>query len=408
MATYWIKFTKDALTDIEPPEKSKDTYRDTENKRLALRVTKNGVKSFYLVRKAGRRVEWVFLGRFPEMPVAVARKRCEALNAEFVSGSNPAEKRRQERQQRRSEPTLGYVWKLYRKAYIEGKTKGGGRSPKTLDSQWTVWLSRWENKRLPAITDSMVESLRDEIGGKRSTTTANKIIAFGRALYNFAARSKRIKYAGPDPFKLVDKFPEKEARKARLRKSQVPKFFAALATVSEDMQDFFQLCLFVGARAGNIRAMRWRDLDTEEGVWHIPHSKAGSYEASLPEPALAILSKRRRKVPHDCEWVFPARSRSGHLESYRKAWLRVCKAAGIEELRLHDQRRTLSSWAQEAGAAVALVQAQLGHRDAVTTLKHYTQFASKERRTVIDEAVKAIIEASEKTQDDGAGAGTVH
>src|SRR5690606_32607996 len=104
----------------------------------------------------------------------------------------------------------------------------GGRSLRTMDSQWRVWLAPWKDKRLPAITDEMVERLRDRIRDTRSSTTANKIVGFGRALYNFAAKSKQVKYKGPNPFAAVEKLPERRARRARLKRSQVPAFFAAL------------------------------------------------------------------------------------------------------------------------------------------------------------------------------------
>jgi integrase len=292
---------------------------------------------------------------------------------------------------------LGTLWELYKAAYQSGATRGGGRSVKTLESQWRVWLQRWESKRLTAISDRMVETLRDDIRTRRSTTLANKIIVHGRAMYAFAARSRRIKYTGVNPFALVDKFPEKRSRKQRLKQSDIEKFFAALETVTPGMRDFFLCCLFIGARAGNVKTMRWQDLDLDGGVWFIPMTKSGEpHEVSLAEPVIELL--RIRKTSDSDTWVFPAESESGHLETYRKAWLHVCEAAGIKNLRVHDLRRTLSSWAQEAKVSVALVQAQLGHLDPKTTLKHYTTIAGSARRTAVDDTVRAMMQAAKVTK----------
>lgn len=389
-----FEFSNDTIEALPAAEPGKRIQaRDTRMSRLYVRVTDTGYKSFYYVRKVAGRTEWLRLGAFPEMKVGVARSAAEREGAKFVGGENPAEERRKARAESGSTPTLGGLWKVYKAAYSSGATRGGGRSPKTLNSQWNVWLSRWEGRKIDSITDRMVEVLRDEIRDKRSAVMANKILRHGSAMYSFAARSKRIKYAGINPFALVEKFPEKRSRKQRLKQADVARFFAGLETASPAMRDLFLCCLFIGARSGNVKAMRWEDLDLEGGVWTIPITKTGdSHEVSLAEPVVEILKERQKSVSG--EWVFPARSKSGHIESYRKAWIAVCKKAGIRELRVHDLRRTLSSWAQEAKVSVALVQAQLGHLDPKTTLKHYTSIAGSERRSAVDQTVRAIMEAA--------------
>src|SRR5262249_22306163 len=64
---------------------------------------------------------------------------------------------------------------------------------------------------------------------------------------------------------------------------------------------------------------------------------------------------------------FPTDTSSGHLEDPRKAWRRVCQAAKLPELRLHDLRRSFGSWQTSAGAGLPIVGATLGHRSVQAT-----------------------------------------
>ena len=176
------------------------------------------------------------------------------------------------------------------------------------------------------------------------------------------------------------------------------------------IQHTFLCCLLIGARAGNIKTMRWVDLDLDGGIWTIPATKGGSsMEVALPTPVVTLLETRlkaaRRAVEdlrteqhdggqHLSPYVFATSSRTGHLIEYKKAWEQVCATAGLSDLRVHDLRRTLSSFAQESGAGISVVAAQLGHSDAETTLRHYTAVGTVVHRPAMDTTAQAILQAA--------------
>ena len=101
MAT--IRFGKMALQKLElPPVGGRLTIYDEKVPKLALRVTHNGTKTFYVVKRAGSSMAWVKLGVFPEMTVEKAQAEAERILGEFASGANPAQARRAFK----AEPTL--------------------------------------------------------------------------------------------------------------------------------------------------------------------------------------------------------------------------------------------------------------------------------------------------------------
>jgi len=52
-----------------------------------------------------------------------------------------------------------------------------------------------------------------------------------------------------------------------------------------------------------------------------------------------------------------------HLKNLRPAWVRVRTAACLEDVTLHDLRRTVGSWLVREGSSLHLVGAVLNHKD---------------------------------------------
>ncbi len=50
-----------------------------------------------------------------------------------------------------------------------------------------------------------------------------------------------------------------------------------------------------------------------------------------------------------------------------KPWKRIRKKAGLQDVRVHDLRRTLGSWLVAAGASLALIGKALNHSNVSTT-----------------------------------------
>ena len=67
-------------------------------------------------------------------------------------------------------------------------------------------------------------------------------------------------------------------------------------------------------------------------------------------------------------WVFPSTSsKSGHYEEPKKAWKKLLENAQIENLRLHDLRRTLGSYQAIAASSLQIIGKSLGHKSIMAT-----------------------------------------
>ena len=143
----------------------------------------------------------------------------------------------------------------------------------------------------------------------------------------------------------------------------MPRFFKALEEESNrNLADFFMLGILTGARKGNLLTMRWQDINFDQSTWRIPETKNGSSHLVPLSPEAVNLLQERFKLKEN-DWVFPSiTSKSGHLEEPKSAWKRVLKKAELQDLRLHDLRRTLGSWQAATGENSYFIGKSLGHK----------------------------------------------
>jgi integrase len=125
-------------------------------------------------------------------------------------------------------------------------------------------------------------------------------------------------------------------------------------------------------RVGNIQEMRWNEVSFSLGTWLIPDPKNGEpHTVSLSKAALEVLQERHDNRENLSPYVFPG----GNLQNggitpdkpireYKKAWAVIVKQAGIENLRVHDIRRTMGSYLAMDGNSSGLIMETLGHKSS--------------------------------------------
>jgi integrase len=203
-------------------------------------------------------------------------------------------------------------------------------------------------------------------------------------------------YSGGNPAGSVTPFPE-EARVRILQMHEFKKFFEALEDEQDDIRDFIMISLLTGARKSNVLSMRWADIDRKGGMWVIPGTETKNRQVhAIPLTAseLEILERRwqaRKKNELRNEFVFPGTGSTGHLVEPKRAWKSLLKRAGIEDLHVHDLRRSMASWMANAGANVALIQSALNHKDIKTTLAVYTHTVKDAERSAREKAHELML-----------------
>jgi integrase len=355
-----FKFTKPAVAALPAAEPGKRLeYQDTEQPGLRLRVSATGAKSYLvLARVKGGALERITIGRADKLTPENARTQAKQIVAKLALGESYAAADRALRGEMRFSDLFT--------AYIENHSMRV-RSRVEYEGLHRRHIEPALGKlRLSAVTHEKIIALHRGItkpqdGAAGAPTTANRCVALIKAVFNWAKTHGF--WTGANPAESIQKNKE-NSRRRYLQATELARFFEAVQETAEPAKSFFMLALLTGARRSNVLGMRWRDIDMDEALWHIPalSAKAGEeMDIPLTPEAMAVLKQRQLDVGAS-EWVFPADSKSGHYEEPKRAWATLQKRAALEDLRIHDLRRTMGSWLVRTGANTAINAKALGHK----------------------------------------------
>lgn len=385
-----LKFTKSLLSKLSVPEVGKrETIYDTEVPKLALRMTHTGVRAFYVIKRAGGSMAWIKLGVFPDMTVEQARKEAGIVLGEFAHGANPAAVKRAIK----AELTFSEAFDQF----LAGKRKrdGTGLSDKTkrdYQDLLRLHMGAIKSKKLSAVERSEVKAIHARVT-KKSPAQADKAVAMISAVFTYMLDLEHFK--GVNPASRIQKNPTIE-RDRFLQPDELARFFDALAKIPSDtMRDFFLIALLTGARRANVSSMRWSDIDLESAVWHLAKTKNGTPQNVTLSPEAAAILKARAERPGTSPYVFPGVGKTGHLVEPKSAWKRLLKNADIENLRVHDLRRTLGSWQARTGASLLVIGKSLNHKTHQAT-RIYARLDLDPVRQSVNTATVAMMGAVRK------------
>ena len=152
------------------------------------------------------------------------------------------------------------------------------------------------------------------------------------------------------------------------------------------LETFVNFQLMTGARRSETLSVTWDRIDFDNRSAFIPETKNGRpRKLPLRKDLIELL----QQLPRNDDRVFPV-----GLDMLRKAWARICAAAGLggpDELHIHDLRHEAISRVADAGGKLAggfsLVdlQAFSGHRDTRMLLR-YTHLCTPSLAKRLDEA----------------------
>lgn len=378
-----FNFTKADIDSLPIPDTGKrDTYQDTKANGLQLRVSHTGIKTFSVFKriKCGD-PERITLGRYPDMTIDQARRRTMEINLAISEGRNPAEVKRGEK----SEMIFDDLFS----EYIERHSKPNKKT-------WTEDVEKYKNHvsgkigklKLSSIDRSSIAMIHSSVTKHGSPIAANRVLALISSVFGWAI-SAGLWEKNPA---LGIRRNKENSRDRFIQGDELPKFFQAVADEpNETVRDYVLISLLTGARRSNVCSMRWKDINFDRAEWRIEDTKNGTPQtvALLPE-AIHVLLNRKPIV--ECLYVFPGDGKHGHLVEPRKGWERILARAGIENLRLHDLRRTLGSWQAKTGASLAIIGKSLNHKHQNTTAI-YARLDLDPVRESMSSAVSAMFRA---------------
>lgn len=381
--SYRVVAKKDGSKSTTPEPVHSIIY-DSDVKGFGVRITASGAKSFVLNyrTRAGRERRYT-IGQFPDWKVGAARQEAAELKKRIDRGEDPLAEIAAER----AAPTVADMCERFEAEHLPKTRPATQRDYKALIKNDI--LPALKNHKVAEVTYSDVDALHRKITNRGATYLANRTIAVLSKMFSLAVRWQ---WRADNPAKGIER--NQEVKRDRyLAGDELGRLSEALAKHDDQgAANIIRLLLLTGARSGEVRGMRWDQLDLDAGVWTKPGAttkQKTDHRVPLSAPARQLLVELRGKARDGAEYVFPGRGGEGHRSDIKNDWAAVCEAAGIVEARIHDLRHTYASVLASAGLSLPVIGALLGHTQPATTARYSHLFDDPLRAAT--ERVGAIV-----------------
>jgi integrase len=203
----------------------------------------------------------------------------------------------------------------------------------------------------------------------------------------------------------------KSNRGRPLTREQARDLLAAAA--GDQWSDVWLVTLGLALRRGEALALRWSNLDLENGEAHVGPSlqrvralkadengrrkgtlqvvkgKTEDSTATIPIPPVVLKVLRERKERQAAEieqapaWVDPDlvfTTRAGtpiEPRNVNRAWSALCRRVGVEGARVHSLRHSAATWLYEEGVEMKDIQHALRHSRLATTSEIYAHLTKR-------------------------------
>ena len=370
-----------------------DVRWDSSVTGLGLRIYPSGKKAFLVSYRAHGRKRRMTLGSFGTITLDQARRKARRELGKVEDGRDPLG----EREQKAQGETFGELTTKYIEDYAKGPRFPEHPRKKTWRGDETR-LDRnipatWKGRKVVDIARWDVERLHSQIGALYPYE-ANRLLSLLGKMFRLAKVWGFIKQSADNPAEGIEKFKERK-RKRWVKPEELPALAKAIdAEGNIYVRAVIWLYMLTGARKTELLEAKWADMDWPRGQLRLPETKAGEEQAiPLSAPALAILQALPRQEGNP--YILPGANKGHHIVNIDNPWRRIRKAAGIEDVRLHDLRRTVGSWLTQGGVDLNRIKDALRHANIETTLI-YARLFEDAAKPVMEEHAKRILEAAGK------------
>jgi integrase len=361
-----------ALTDttIKAAKPKDRDYKLGDAGGLYLLVTPAGGKLWRLKYRSNGIERKLALGRYPDMPLAAARKARDAARESASAGNDPAAVKRRERVA--AKLAAGTTFGAVAKEYVE-KMEREGKAPATIAK--LHWAREWLQ---PAIGHRPIDQVephellavlkKQEKAGQLET--ARRTRAFASRVFRYAVATARAKADPAGLLRGAVAAPTVNNLAAITDAKRVGDLLRAIDGYSGTpiVRLALSLSPHVFVRPGELRQAEWAEFDFEAAIWRIPASrmkKRREHVVPLSQQALSILEELKA-LSGSGRLVFPALGKPDRPMSENTATAALRRMGfGADEMTAHGFRAMASTLLNESGKwHPDAIERALAHRDS--------------------------------------------
>lgn len=295
------------------------------------------------------------------------------------------------------------LWKIDKQQYVK----------KSSFSAYTLLI---ENHLLPIfgeqyeIEEADVQSfVLQKLEGGLSHKTIKDILIVLKMILKFGAKNKWLSYT---PFDI--QFPtEREKQNLEvLSRAEQKKIMNYIQEHFTFKNLGVYICLSAGIRIGEVCALTWEDIDTDNGVISInrtiqriyliengvrrtelildtPKTKNSIREIPISKDLLRIL-KPFKKIVNPTFFVLTNDAKPTEPRTYRSYYKKLMNELDMPELKFHGLRHSFATRCIESNCDYKTVSVLLGHSNISTTLNLYVHPNMEQKKKAIEQMFKTL------------------
>ena len=359
------RLTDQTIRKLATPVTGNVIHFDSQVGGLGVRITAAGARSFVLCyrNKSGRQRR-LTIGTFGEWTIGAARAEAKEFKRQIDQGDDPLG----ERIAHRDAPSMAELCKRFLTEHVERKRPATKRDYTSIVN--TIILPELKSLKVPEVSFSDIDRLHRKVTKAGAPYRANRTVAVLSKMFSLAIQWKM---RSDNPAKAIERNDE-DKRERYLSHDELNRLGKVLIKCPDKQgATIIGLLLLTGARSGELRSVRWTDLDLKIGTWTKPssHTKQKKiHRIPLSAPALALLRALRAETDKSAVYVFPGNGSGGYRSELKKTWRQICKAAHLKDMRIHDLRHSHASILASSGHSLPVIGRLLGHTQATTTARY--------------------------------------
>jgi integrase len=352
--------TQRALDAAKPPKTGRLTLIDGIVPGLRVVVHPTGKKTCRLLARHNGRQQNHDIGNARVMTLAELRTKGKGILATIANGGDPKAMKQDAVQ------AAAKTVEIVARDFIERYAKVHNKAWR--DAEWRIEreiLPHWGKRPIRSITKLDVVALLDGIVDRGVAVSANRALAAGRKMFNWARERSLI---DTSPFDHIEKPAPETKRDRKLDEFELRLILRAIDRFDYPFGPFLRIALLTGQRREECAGMRWSELSPDLTEWTLPRARVKNNEphaVPLAPWARATLAALPR-IEH-CDFVFTTTGKRP-ISGFSKA--KAALDAIITELnggvplrpwRLHDFRRSMASHMARLGVQLPTIEKVLNH-----------------------------------------------
>ncbi len=370
-----VKIGLKLMRSLVPSEKDVFLW-DDELPGFGLRIKPSGATSFVLqYRTVHGRSRRFTLGRKGQMTPDEARARAAKLSVAVRDGADPAAERKAELEA----DDMNALLDRYIAEHVEVKNKPSTRKRVT---DMADRLIRPELGKLKVKSVGTADIVRLHASLASTPRQANLVVASLSKAFSLS-ESWGLRPRHSNPCEGVERYPER-ARNRFLSEAELSAIGAAMTAIDSGSLPLrrrlsaiplrrrlsaIRLLALSGMRLSEALTLQWEMVDLDAGLLFLEEETTKRGARAQPIGADAVALIEAQPIIEGSPWVFPREDGCGHItaNAIESLWIRIKTVAKIPDVRLHDLRHTVGTFAGQSRANAFLVRDLLGHKTLAMT-----------------------------------------